>query len=236
MDFAMTDRKKEITRSQKNCDKARNEQQKSLLLNDVAGLYAGQSNDLCKQSKELTATSTSLRKQSQKLRSRAGSTKAEAGPAPPPDEAAISTATTLRISKAQREVMRRHGEETYPGECCGVLVGSIDGNGRKHVASVIRCRNIREDSPTNRYEIDPRELLRIQRECRDSGSEIVGFYHSHPDHPPRWSRTDLADAHWTGCSYVITSVEHGRATETASFILVGDEETKSFVAETIEIL
>ena len=143
---------------------------------------------------------------------------------------------TLRVSKAQWEALRRHGEEAYPAECCGVLVGSIDANGCKQVTSAIRCRNTREDSPTNRYEIDPRELLRIQRESRNTGSEIVGFYHSHPDHPPRWSRTDLAEAHWTGCSFVITSVEHGRAGETASFILNGDEETKSFLAEEIEIL
>lgn len=232
----MTDPNNQITRSQKNCDKARNEQQKSVLLNDVAGVYADQSNDLCKQSKELTARSTSLYKQSQKLRSRAGSHNGDTGHSPAPDEAGAGTATTLRISNAAWQAMRRHGEETYPGECCGVLVGSIEGNRRKTVAFAIRCSNIREDSPTNRYEIDPRELLRIQRECRDSGSEIVGFYHSHPDHPPRWSRTDLTEAHWTGCSYVITSIEHGRAADTASFVLVGDEETKSFASETIEIL
>lgn len=142
----------------------------------------------------------------------------------------------LRISKAQWEELRRHGEEAYPAECCGVLVGSIDANGCKQVTSAIRCRNTREDSPTNRYEINPRELLRIQRECRDAGDEIIGFYHSHPDHPPHWSQTDLAEAHWTGCSFVITSVENGRANETASFILNGDEETKSFLTEEIQIL
>jgi proteasome lid subunit RPN8/RPN11 len=143
---------------------------------------------------------------------------------------------TLRIGKAQWEGLRLHGEEAYPRECCGVLVGLIDANGCKQVTSAIRCRNTREDSPTNRFEIDARELLRIQRESRNTGSEIIGFYHSHPDHPARWSRTDLAEAHWTGCSYVITSVQNGCAVETTSFILDGEEETKSFQAEEIQIL
>lgn len=233
--LAMADRKNEITRSKKNCDKARNEQQKSVLLSDVAGLFADHSSELCKQSKELTAKSTSIYKQSQKLRARDDIPHKEHGPTNAEGSARSKSETTLRIGKAQLDELRRHGEETYPTECCGVLVGSIDGDGRKFVTSAIRCRNTREDSPTTRYEIDPRELLRIQRECRNTGGEIVGFYHSHPDHPPRWSRTDLAEAHWTGCSYVIASIEHGCATETASFTLLGDEETKSFLAETIEI-
>ena len=74
---------------------------------------------------------------------------------------------------------------------------------------------------TNRYHIDPKELIRIQREGRERGEDIVGFYHSHPDHPAHWSPTDLAEAHWLGCSYVITSVEKGNAAVTNSFELKG---------------
>ena len=78
--------------------------------------------------------------------------------------------------------------------------------------------------------------MRIQRQARERGLDIVGFYHSHPDHPPRWSPTDFAEAHWIGCSYVITAVQHGRATQTNSFALAGDtEETKHFVDEEINI-
>ena len=67
--------------------------------------------------------------------------------------------------------------------------------------------------------------------------EIVGFYHSHPDHPARWSATDLAEAHWYGCSYVITSVEKGKAATTHSFVLLGEsEEDKQFADEAIETL
>ena len=103
----------------------------------------------------------------------------------------------------------QHGEETYPHECCGVLLGRMEDDERQVVTSV-RCGNTRADSPQNRYNIDPRELVRIQRQGRERGEDIVGFYHSHPDHPARWSQTDLAEAHWFGCSYVITSVEKGK--------------------------
>ena len=88
----------------------------------------------------------------------------------------------------------------------------------------------------NRYNIDPKELIRIQREGRERGEDIVGFYHSHPDHPAQWSQTDLAEAHWFGCSYVITSVEKGKAVLTNSFELTGsDESDKKLVDEKIEV-
>jgi proteasome lid subunit RPN8/RPN11 len=139
----------------------------------------------------------------------------------------------LRIGKLDWEQLRRHGEETYPYECCGVLVGEIDNDGAKVVQAVVRCGNQRSDSPHNRYEVAPRELVRIQREARARAQDILGFYHSHPDHPARWSQTDLAEAHWTGCSYVITSVMNGGATETNSFNLTARDEIKSFEDEEI---
>ena len=142
----------------------------------------------------------------------------------------------LKLSQSDYLSLRQHGEETYPHECCGVLLGQFDDNGvesvTKSVSRIARCGNTREDSPHNRYQIDPRELIRIQREGRERGEDIVGFYHSHPDHPAQWSPTDLAEAHWFGCSYVITSVEKGVATITNAFELVGsDEADKKFVDE-----
>ena len=142
----------------------------------------------------------------------------------------------IRLSQSAYASLRQHGEETYPHECCGVLLGHFDGDGSKTVSRVARCGNTREDSPHNRYHIDPRDLIRIQREGRERDEEIVGFYHSHPDHPAQWSPTDLAEAHWFGCSYVITSVEKGKATITNSFELTGtDEDDKKFVEEMTEI-
>jgi proteasome lid subunit RPN8/RPN11 len=147
----------------------------------------------------------------------------------------------LKLSQSDYLSLRQHGEETYPYECCGVLLGRFDDNGAefvtKSVSHIARCGNTRADSPHNRYQIDPRELIRIQREGRERGEDIVGFYHSHPDHPAQWSPTDLAEAHWFGCSYVITSVEKGVATITNSFELVGgDEADKKLVDEKTEVV
>ena len=142
----------------------------------------------------------------------------------------------LRIKSTDYEALRRHGEETYPYECCGVLLGQMDGDTRV-VTSVARCGNTRTDSPQNRYNIDPKELVRIQREGRGRGEDIIGFYHAHPAHPAQWSSTDLAEAHWFGCSYVITSVEKGKAILTKAFELTGgDENDKQLVDEKIEVV
>jgi proteasome lid subunit RPN8/RPN11 len=141
----------------------------------------------------------------------------------------------LSIPRTLLEQLCKHGEETYPNECCGVLVGDFDDAGGKTVKAVVPCGNTRTDSPQNRYHIDPSELVRIQREAMLAGRDIVGFYHSHPDHPAQWSTTDLAEAHWAGCSYVITSVENGHAVLTNSFQLQGLEQSKLFEDETIEM-
>jgi|SRR5690242_4113384 proteasome lid subunit RPN8/RPN11 len=142
----------------------------------------------------------------------------------------------LTISQSDYDVMRQHGEETYPHECCGVLLGRL-AEGNRKVTSLARCENTRADSPQNRYHIDPRELIKIQRQGRERGEDIIGFYHSHPDHPARWSQTDLAEAHWISCSYVITSVEKGHANTTNSFVLSGDDEAnKHFEEEDLRVV
>lgn len=141
----------------------------------------------------------------------------------------------LKIGKSHYEEIRRHGEETYPHECCGVLLGQIEDETRT-VTATARAGNTRTDSAYNRYNIDPKDLVRIQRLGRERGEDIIGFYHSHPDHPARWSQTDLAEAHWFGCSYVITSVEKGEAVLTNSFELTGsDEADKKLVDEKVEV-
>jgi len=142
----------------------------------------------------------------------------------------------LKIRSSEFVQLRVHGEETYPQECCGVLVGEFGENGDRTVNRVVRCANTRADSLQRRYQISPAELIRIQREARLTGEHIVGFYHSHPDWPARWSSTDLEEAHWTGCSYVITSIEKGEAVGTSSFLLRGGEEAKHFEDEAIEMI
>jgi proteasome lid subunit RPN8/RPN11 len=79
--------------------------------------------------------------------------------------------------------------------------------------------------------------VRAQRQGREKGLDIVGFYHSHPDHPAQWSATDFAEAHWLGCCYIITAIEKGKATSTNSFLLTGpSEEEKQFHAQPITLV
>ena len=144
----------------------------------------------------------------------------------------------LKIPEGIFSEIRRHGEETYPYECCGVLLGQADlDQNERQVSLAIRCGNTRTDSAHNRYHIDPKELIAAQKTARQRGEDIVGFYHSHPDHPAQWSPTDFAEAHWIGCSYMITAVAKGKAEITNSFLLDGStEEDKKFVDEKVEVL
>jgi proteasome lid subunit RPN8/RPN11 len=141
----------------------------------------------------------------------------------------------LKLNEQVYNAIRHHGEETYPHECCGVLLGR-SGDGVNAVEDAVRAGNVRTDSAHNRYQIAPQELVKIQRLGRERGLDIVGFYHSHPDHPAQWSKTDFAEAHWLGCSYVITAVEDGVARLTNSFLLTGtSEEDKAFQDELLEV-
>lgn len=142
----------------------------------------------------------------------------------------------LVIKSSEYEILRRHGEETYPFECCGALLGRFK-DGDRIVEDVVRCTNTRGDRPQDRYNIDPKELLAIQRQADQRGIAIIGFYHSHPDHPAQWSQTDLAEAHWLSCSYVITAVEKGKAARTNAFVLTGSsEDDKKLEPEEISVL
>ena len=142
---------------------------------------------------------------------------------------------SLNLSQQLYDELRAHGEETYPHECCGIMLGKASEDGIT-VAALIRAGNTRTDSAHNRYHIAPQELIKAQREGRKSGLDIVGFYHSHPDHPAQWSKTDFAEAHWFGCAYVITAVEKGKSQITNSFLLTGTgEEDKAFRDQKIEV-
>lgn len=143
--------------------------------------------------------------------------------------------STLRMERAIYESLRAHGEETFPDECCGALLGRMTPQGWQ-VDWLVRATNARAESRHDRYEIAPAELVKIAREARSRDMEIIGFYHSHPGHPARWSATDLQDAHWLGCVTVITEVVQGKAAETNAFLLAGTtEEDKTFVPQSIHI-
>ncbi|HEX7288529.1 MAG TPA: M67 family metallopeptidase [Candidatus Angelobacter sp.] len=141
----------------------------------------------------------------------------------------------LKISKADYDLIRWEAERSYPHECCGIILGTVAGSHRA-VTLTLTCDNASTNSPNNRYSINPERVIAALKLARSRAENIVGFYHSHPDHPPRYSETDLLEAHWFDCSYVITSVEHGRAAATRSYLLVGTEDHKGFEEEGIEIV
>lgn len=137
----------------------------------------------------------------------------------------------LRLDPKQLAEIQKHAVEAYPHECCGVLLGQRDAEQRV-VARAVRCRNA-HPNPATRYSIDPAELIAIQRSARESHFQIVGFYHSHPDHPPSVSATDLAEADWTGCSYIIVSVENRQVTAVRSFALTVGEGGRTLIEEAL---
>ena len=113
--------------------------------------------------------------------------------------------------------MRQHLERGYPNEACGALLGRVDGDA--HQVSEFRgMRNIIEDRPWDRYALDPLEQLRVQKDAEARGLEIIGFAHSHPDHPPIPSRFDAEHA-WSFYSYLVASVQKGTLREARSWRL-----------------
>jgi len=131
----------------------------------------------------------------------------------------------LKLSEPIYNALRKHGEETYPHECCGVLLGrsvqNADNLDINTVEDAVRAGNTRTDAAHNRYHIAPQELIKIQRQGRERGLDIVGFYHSHPDHPARPSQFDLDHA-WPTFAYVIVSVAAGAAADMTVWWLKDD--------------
>lgn len=127
----------------------------------------------------------------------------------------------IAIGPGLLDAIRRHGEADYPHECCGLLIGSLGGSG-KTVDEIFPISNAREESAKrNRFLIAPEELMRGEKHARRAGRDVVGFYHSHPDHPAVPSQFDLDHA-WPVYSYVIVSVMAGRAENLLSWELRPD--------------
>lgn len=115
-----------------------------------------------------------------------------------------------------------HGRATYPEECCGVMIGRASGVDGAEVVEIVSARNEREDENRhNRFLISPRALLDAQRSARERDLEIVGYYHSHPDHPARPSDFDRDHA-WPSQSYLIISVQSGEVADCRSWRLKDD--------------
>ncbi len=128
----------------------------------------------------------------------------------------------LVLTPEQEAAIRAHGEADYPYECCGLLLGTFAADGRKTTAEVMPISNAREESAKrNRFLITPQELMRGERYARSRQLDIIGFYHSHPDHPAVPSGYDLDHA-LPVYSYVIVAVAQGRAGDVQSWELEAD--------------
>jgi len=139
---------------------------------------------------------------------------------------------SIILKYSHRVAIQQHGEATYPHECCGFLLGNVDEN-RRIVKQTYGAQNQRSDSPHNRYQISPQEYMRAERLAAETGLEIIGFYHSHPDHPARPSQFDLKNA-WPGLVYVIVGVNDGKADKMTTWVLADDR--SRFLPEEIAIV
>ena len=123
----------------------------------------------------------------------------------------------LFLAAAVEDAIRRHGEETYPHECCGALVGR-DGR----VEAAVALPNTTDEGPRRRFLVRPSDYRQAEQRARELGGELLGFYHSHPDHPARPSQYDLDHA-WPTFSYVIVSVAgRGLPRQSAEGATAGD--------------
>ena len=139
---------------------------------------------------------------------------------------------SLRLPDAMLEEIRRHGAAAYPAECCGVMLGRSGGTDAKEVVRLWPAVNRRTDDP-HRYLIAPEDLRRLEQEVQGEGLEIVGYYHSHPDHPAEPSVYDAAHA-WPWYSYLIVRIEQGQPREAASYTL--DPDRPLMHSEPLEVL
>jgi proteasome lid subunit RPN8/RPN11 len=152
--------------------------------------------------------------------------------------------STLWLSGHLAEKIRAHGAETYPHECCGALLGrdSADLGGGdpeaqastpgREILGLFPLVNRRDDSPRNRFSVTSEDVLAAEKEARAHGLDVVGWYHSHPDHPARPSEYDRDHA-WPWYSYIIVSVQNGAAQEMTSWRL--NDDRQEFSPEGIEI-
>lgn len=144
--------------------------------------------------------------------------------------------TILSMGEHLAGKIRAHSAETYPHECCGALLGRdsdvADHNSAREVLELFPLVNRREDSPRNRFSVTAEDVLDADRAAQKRGLEVIGWYHSHPDHPARPSQYDREHA-WPWYSYVIVSVQNGAPQDMTSWRLKDDRQ--DFLPEGIEI-
>jgi proteasome lid subunit RPN8/RPN11 len=141
----------------------------------------------------------------------------------------------LKLNSHHLQLIQTHAESTYPEECCGILIGQIQGD-TKTLIEVLPTENSWGDeavdnfqtietsnktSKRNRFSIAPRVMFEVQKETRSRNLDIIGIFHSHPDNPAHPSEFDRAIA-WATYSYIIVSVQNGKACDLKSWMLDDD--------------
>ena len=129
--------------------------------------------------------------------------------------------------------IRAHGRAAYPEECCGFLLGHAASDGN-HAIAIRPVENRQAEHRERRYTIAPDDYIAAERAAQRQGFDIVGFYHSHPDHPAQPSPTDLAEATFPGYTYVIVSVRHGEPGSLTAWTLAPDRSRFTHEAITLE--
>ena len=122
----------------------------------------------------------------------------------------------LRLRTSANAAIRAHGRATYPHECCGALIGRDNV-----VVDTFALPNTTEEGPRRRFLVRPSDYRQAEQRAASLGLELLGFYHSHPDHPARPSQYDLDHA-WPSFSYAIVSVADGRDGDLLSWRLRDD--------------
>ena len=128
----------------------------------------------------------------------------------------------LYLTEEHIKQIEKHGEQTYPFECGGMLIGDFAADGAKTILELLPMENAMDESEKhNRVLITPKDVLQAERYAREKKLDVVGYYHSHPDHPARPSQFDLDHALpvW---SYIIVSVESGKAVDVRAWEMEND--------------
>lgn len=140
----------------------------------------------------------------------------------------------MKLKQSDLDAISAHGKRGYPYEVCGVFLGR-PGEGR--AVKVVAMENRETEQPKIRYQIAPEDLLKLMRESRGEGLEIIGYYHTHPDHPPRPSETDrriAAGGLSDGVYHMVMAVEKGERTHLDT-IWIFREALQAFEPEPLEI-
>jgi proteasome lid subunit RPN8/RPN11 len=122
----------------------------------------------------------------------------------------------IKFDNPAREQMIVLGEKGYPHEICGLMFGKAGETGT--VMEVFECGNLNKLKPETRYDMDPKDYMKGEALARQKGLDVVGIFHSHPDHPDKASETDRQAA-WPGFSYVIMSIQKGKFASMKSWVL-----------------